>query len=48
MMPPRASIDLGVRSKIFCDYEGAADSNTELLLENGTCMARGIVQLHDG
>lgn len=48
VVPPRSSVAVEVKSNAFSDYNGLADSNTELMLEKGICMARGLVQLHGG
>lgn len=47
-VPPRCSVLVGVRNDTFADSEGIADSNVELLLKKGICVARGIIQLRDG
>lgn len=47
-VPARSIIVVTVKSNVYNDYEGMAESNTGLLLEKGICAARGIVRLRDG
>lgn len=42
MVPPRSSVMVLVSSNLADDCEGLVEGNTELLLERGICVARGL------